>query len=148
MKMQQVLRILRERAPDLEVEGEMQADVALDPELRSRVFPNSRLTGRANVFVFPNLAAANAAFNITRSMSDGVVIGPILMGAARPAHVLTPQATVRRVVNMSAIACVEAQIRAPREIVKRKARALRDVRRTATKTVKKIARTNAHRSKR
>src|SRR5690242_16129804 len=85
MKMQQVLRILRERAPDLEVEGEMQADVALDPELRARVFPNSRLTGRANVFVFPNLAAANAAFNITRLMSDGVVIGPILMGVAKPA---------------------------------------------------------------
>ena len=147
VKMQQVLRILRERAPDLEVEGEMQADVALDPELRSRLFPNSRLTGRANVFVFPNLAAANAAFNITRSMSDGVVIGPILMGVAKPAHVLTPQATVRRVVNMSAIACVEAQIRAPREIVKRKVRARRDARKT-TKTVKKIARTNAHRSKR
>ncbi|HEY9112155.1 MAG TPA: NADP-dependent malic enzyme [Rhodanobacteraceae bacterium] len=150
LKMQQVLRILRERAPDLEVEGEMQADVALDPDLRSRVFPNSRLTGRANVFVFPNLAAANAAFNITRSMSDGVVIGPILMGVAKPAHVLTPQATVRRVVNMSAIACVEAQIRAPREIVKRKARARRDAgKKTApTKTVKKTARTNAHRSKR
>jgi len=152
MKMQQVLRILRERAPDLEVEGEMQADVALDPELRARVFPNSRLTGRANVFVFPNLAAANAAFNITRSMSDGVVIGPILMGVAKPAHVLTPQATVRRVVNMSAIACVEAQIRAPREIAKRKvrtkARQDTDARKTTTKTVKKIARTNAHRSKR
>jgi malate dehydrogenase (oxaloacetate-decarboxylating)(NADP+) len=150
LKMQQVLRILRERAPGLEVEGEMQADVALDPDLRSRVFPNSRLTGRANVFVFPNLAAANAAFNITRSMSDGVVIGPILMGVAKPAHVLTPQATVRRVVNMSAIACVEAQIRAPREIVKRKARARRDAgkKTTPTKTVKKTARTNAHRSKR
>jgi malate dehydrogenase (oxaloacetate-decarboxylating)(NADP+) len=149
MKMQQVLRILRERAPDLEVEGEMQADVALDPELRARVFPNSRLTGRANVFVFPNLAAANAAFNITRSMSDGVVIGPILMGVAKPAHVLTPQATVRRVVNMSAIACVEAQIRAPREIVKRKVRARRDAgARKTTKTVKKTARTIAHRSKR
>jgi malate dehydrogenase (oxaloacetate-decarboxylating)(NADP+) len=152
MKMQQVLRILRERAPDLEVEGEMQADVALDPELRSRLFPNSRLTGRANVFVFPNLAAANGAFNITRSMSDGVVIGPILMGVAKPAHVLTPQATVRRVVNMSAIACVEAQIRAPREVAKRKVRAKArhdtGARKTTTKTVKKIARTTAHRSKR
>jgi malate dehydrogenase (oxaloacetate-decarboxylating)(NADP+) len=117
-KMQQVLRLLRERAPKLEVEGEMQADVALDPALRDRLFPNSRLTGRANVFVLPNLAAANAAFNITRSMSDGVVIGPILMGVAKPAHVLTPQATVRRVVNMSAIACVEAQIRAQSEFKK------------------------------
>ncbi|HET9817823.1 MAG TPA: NADP-dependent malic enzyme [Rhodanobacteraceae bacterium] len=153
-KMQETLRLLRERDPDLEVEGEMQADVALDPDLRARVFPNSRLTGRANVFVFPNLAAANAAFNITRSMSDGVVIGPILMGVAKPAHVLTPQATVRRVVNMSAIACVEAQIRAPHmRAVKRKARAkaLRSggIKKAKTsKTVKKVARTSAHRSKR
>ncbi|MDE2270720.1 MAG: NADP-dependent malic enzyme, partial [Xanthomonadaceae bacterium] len=122
-KMQDVLVLLRELAPDLEVEGEMQADVALDPDLRSRLFPNSRLTGRANVFVFPNQVAANAAFNITRSMSDGVVLGPVLMGVAKPAHVLTPQATVRRVVNMSAIACVEAQIRSPRAFAKRKARA-------------------------
>ena len=154
-KMQEVLRLLRERDPSLEVEGEMQADVALDPDLRARVFPNSRLTGRANVFVFPNLAAANAAFNITRSMSDGVVIGPILMGVAKPAHVLTPQATVRRVVNMSAIACVEAQIRAPHErVVKRKARAKAvpaDTGRKASKpsgTIKKSARSAAHGSKR
>ncbi|MGH8125740.1 MAG: NADP-dependent malic enzyme [Rhodanobacteraceae bacterium] len=164
VKMQQVLRILRERAPDLEVEGEMQADVALDPELRERLFPNSRLTGRANVFVFPNLAAANAAFNITRSMSDGVVIGPILMGVAKPAHVLTPQATVRRVVNMSAIACVEAQIRGARKLKKGHPRASRELakRKLPAKTrqaagskqpgtsgaVGKTARANAHRSKR
>jgi malate dehydrogenase (oxaloacetate-decarboxylating)(NADP+) len=153
--MQEVLRLLRERDPALEVEGEMQADLALDPELRARVFPNSRLTGRANVFVFPNLAAANGAFNITRSMSDGVVIGPILMGVAKPAHVLTPQATVRRVVNMSAIACVEAQIRAPHErVVKRKARAKAipaDIGRKASRssgTIKKSARPAAHGSKR
>ena len=110
-KLQKALQIIRKRVPKLEVEGEMQADLALDPELRARVFPDSRLSGRANVFVFPNLAAANTAFNMTRVLADGVVIGPILMGVAKPAHVLTPQATVRRVVNMSAIACVEAQIR-------------------------------------
>ena len=154
-KMQEVLRLLRERDPGLEVEGEMQADVALDPELRARVFPNSRLTGRANVFVFPNLAAANSAFNITRSMSDGVVIGPILMGVAKPAHVLTPQATVRRVVNMSAIACVEAQIRAPHaRVVKRKARAKAMPAEAGKKQsgisgpIKKSARSAAHGSKR
>jgi malate dehydrogenase (oxaloacetate-decarboxylating)(NADP+) len=111
-KLQEALRLIRKRVPKLEVEGEMQADLALDPALRSRVFPDSRLSGRANVFVFPNLAAANTAFNMTRVLADGVVIGPILMGVAKPAHVLTPQATVRRVVNMTAIACVEAQIRA------------------------------------
>ncbi|HJU09055.1 MAG TPA: NADP-dependent malic enzyme, partial [Rhodanobacteraceae bacterium] len=114
-KLQRALQIIRKRVPKLEVEGEMQADLALDPELRARVFPDSRLSGRANVFVFPNLAAANTAFNMTRVLADGVVIGPILMGVAKPAHVLTPQATVRRVVNMTAIACVEAQIRAERE---------------------------------
>jgi len=111
-KLQAALALIRKRLPRLEVEGEMQADLALNPELRMRVFPNSRLSGRANMFVFPNLAAANTAFNMSRVMCDGVVIGPILMGVAKPVHVLTPQATVRRVVNMSAIACVEAQIRA------------------------------------
>jgi malate dehydrogenase (oxaloacetate-decarboxylating)(NADP+) len=118
-KLQAALQLIRRRLPKIEVEGEMQADLALNPELRERVFPNSRLSGRANVFVFPNLAAANIAFNMSRVMCDGVVIGPILMGVAKPAHVLTPQATVRRVVNMSAIACVEAQIRAEAERARR-----------------------------
>ncbi|HEU0277707.1 MAG TPA: NADP-dependent malic enzyme [Rhodanobacteraceae bacterium] len=141
-KMQAVLQLLRERAPNLEAEGEMQADVALDPRLRERLFPNSRLTGRANVFVFPNLAAANAAFNITRCMTDGVVIGPILMGVARPAHVLTPQATARRVVNMSAIVCVEAQIRASREMKSERSRVMRRLR--AGKGAAKAAAKAAH----
>jgi malate dehydrogenase (oxaloacetate-decarboxylating)(NADP+) len=152
-KMQAALALLRERAPGLEVEGEMQPDVALNPDLRERLFPNSRLTGRANVFVFPNMAAANAAFNITRCMSDGVVLGPILMGAAKPAHVLTPQATVRRVVNMSAIACVEAQIRAPRHrLATRKARAkgrrAGAAKTPSRKTIKPTVRTPTPRSRR
>jgi malate dehydrogenase (oxaloacetate-decarboxylating)(NADP+) len=79
--------------------------------MRERLFPNSRLTGAANLFVCPNLDAANIAFNLTRVMTDGVVLGPVLMGFSKPAHVLTPAATVRRVFNMTAIACVEAQIR-------------------------------------
>ncbi|KGI76948.1 NADP-dependent malic enzyme [Oleiagrimonas soli] len=111
-KMRDALELIRARAPRMEVEGEMQADVALEPEIRNRLFPNSNLTDKANMFVFPNLDAANIAYNMTRHMSDGVTIGPILMGVAKPAHLLTPQATVRRVVNMTAIACVEAQIRA------------------------------------
>ena len=110
--MQKALELIRQQAPKLEVEGEMQADVALTPELREKLFPNSRLEGKANMFVFPNLDAANIAFNMNRVMTDGVVIGPILMGIAKPAHILMPQATVRRVVNMTAVACVEAQIRA------------------------------------
>ncbi len=91
----------------------MHADAALNEEIRERQFPNSLLKGRANLFVLPNIDAANIAFNITRSMTDGVVLGPMLMGLAAPAHILTPSATVRRVFNMTAIACVEAQLRTP-----------------------------------
>ncbi len=110
--MREALALIQKRAPRLEVEGEMQGDVALDEVIRDRLFPNSRLRGKANVFVFPNLEAANIAFNLVRSITGGVVLGPILMGAAKPAHILTPQSTVRRVVNMTAIAVAEAQIRA------------------------------------
>ena len=112
MKMRRVVELLRVRLPKIEIEGEMHADTAMNPGVRERLFPNSRLTGSANVFVFPNLDAANIAFNMTRAMTDGVVLGPILMGLSKPAHVLTAAATVRRVFNMTALACVEAQIRA------------------------------------
>jgi malate dehydrogenase (oxaloacetate-decarboxylating)(NADP+) len=114
-KMRQALAIIRERAPHLEVDGEMQADTALSPGIRERLLPGSSLTGRANLFVMPNLDAANIAYNMVRAMTDGVALGPILMGVAKPAHVLTSAATVRRVVNMTAICAVEAQIRAQRE---------------------------------
>ena len=115
VKMRRVREILVERVPRLEVEGEMQADTAWSEELRERMFPNSALRGRANLFVMPNLDAANITYNMVRVMTDGVAIGPILMGIARPAHVLTSASTVRRVVNMTAIAAVEAQIRTQRE---------------------------------
>ncbi len=111
-RMRRALELILARVPRLEVEGEMQADVAMDAAIREHLFPGSRLGGRANMFVFPDLESANIAFNLVRMMTDGVVIGPILMGVSKPAHVLTPSATVRRVVNMTAIACVEAQIRA------------------------------------
>jgi malate dehydrogenase (oxaloacetate-decarboxylating)(NADP+) len=111
-KMRQVLELVRRKAPDLEIDGEMQADTALNEDIRMRIFPHSLLRGRANVFVFPNLDAANIAYNMVRQFTEGVAIGPILMGVSRPAHVLTPASTVRRVVNVTAIACVEAQIRA------------------------------------
>jgi len=110
-KMQRVRELVLERAPRLEIEGEMHADAALNEVIRNRLFPNSRLSGMANLFVCPNLDAANIAYNITRQMTDGVAIGPILMGISKPAHVLTPASTVRRVVNMTALAAVEAQIR-------------------------------------
>jgi malate dehydrogenase (oxaloacetate-decarboxylating)(NADP+) len=111
VKLREALKRIRIRAPKLEVEGEMHVDAALNEEIRERLFPDSRLKGRANLFVFPSLDAANTAYNLVRSMTDGVGLGPILMGVSHSAHVLTPSATVRRVVNMSAIAAVEAQIR-------------------------------------
>jgi malate dehydrogenase (oxaloacetate-decarboxylating)(NADP+) len=113
-KMAKVREILLERAPRLEVEGEMQADTAWDEDLRYRMFPNSRLKGRANLFVMPNLDSANIAYNITRVMTDGVAIGPILMGLDQPAHILTTASTPRRVINMTAIAAVDAQLRKER----------------------------------
>ncbi|MEI7035523.1 NADP-dependent malic enzyme [Fulvimonas yonginensis] len=111
-KMRRVYQLLRERAPRLEVDGEMQADTAWDGVLRQRIFPNTTLHGRANLFVLPNLDAANIVYNMVRVMTDGVAIGPILMGVDKSAHILTPASTVRRVVNMTAIAAVDAQIRA------------------------------------
>ncbi|MDR7100449.1 malate dehydrogenase (oxaloacetate-decarboxylating)(NADP+) [Lysobacter niabensis] len=114
-KMRKAYQIIRERVPKLEVDGEMMADTAWDEELRHRIFPNSTLKGRANLFVMPNLDAANITYNMVRVMTDGVAIGPILMGLDKPAHILTPASTPRRVVNMTAIAAVDAQIRAARK---------------------------------
>ena len=93
----------------------MTADMALDAEYRKRVFPNSRLRGPANLLVMPDLDAAHIAFNLSRMIGHGVTVGPILMGTARPAHILTASATVRRVVNMTAIAAVDAQRFAARQ---------------------------------
>lgn len=108
--MKKAFSILRERSPDLEVEGEMTADMALDETYRRQVFPNSRLRGPANLLVMPNQDSAHIAFNMARIISKGVTVGPILLGVARPAHVLTPSASARRIVNMTAIVVVEAQI--------------------------------------
>jgi len=113
-KLRDALALLHARDPKLEVEGEMHADLALNEELRERVFPESRLKGRANLLVFGNIDAANAGYNLTRAMTDGVGLGPILMGLGKAAHVLTPSATIRRIVNMTAVAAVDAQIRSGR----------------------------------
>ena len=110
-KMRKVWQILKARYPKLEMDGEMQADTAWDDALRQRMFPHTTLSGRANLFVLPNLDAANITYNMVRVMTDGVAIGPILMGLDKPAHILTPASTVRRVVNMTAVAAVDAQIR-------------------------------------
>jgi len=110
VKMRRALEIIVARAPGLEVEGEMPADLALDPELRKRVFPNSRLKRPANLLVMPDLDSAHIAFDLSRMAARAVTVGPILLGLAKAAHILTPSATVRRVVNMTAIAAVDAQL--------------------------------------
>ena len=112
-KMQQALALIRAAAPELEADGEMHGDAALSEEIRLRVFPRTRLRGEANLFVMPTLDAANIAFNLLKTAaSGGVTIGPMLLGAARPVHILTPSATVRRLVNMTALAVADAN--APR----------------------------------
>jgi malate dehydrogenase (oxaloacetate-decarboxylating)(NADP+) len=107
-KMREALRLLRERAPDLEVDGEMQADAALSLVSRQRVITHSRIQGEANVLIFPNLDAGSTALQLTRVIADALPVGPILIGPAKPAHVLTPSVTARGIVNMTAIAAVEA----------------------------------------
>jgi malate dehydrogenase (oxaloacetate-decarboxylating)(NADP+) len=108
LKMRRALAILRERAPDLEVDGEMQADTALSTLARGRVVTDCRLDGEANVLIFPNLDAGSTALQLTRVIANALPVGPILMGPAKPAHVLTPSITARGIVNMTAIAAVEA----------------------------------------
>jgi len=112
-KMQQALERIRTLAPELEIEGEMHGDAAISEEIRLRVFPNTRLRGEANLLVMPSLDAANISFNLLKTAAGGgVTIGPMLLGAARPVHILTPSASVRRIVNMTAL--VVADVNAPR----------------------------------
>lgn len=109
-KMRQALRLIRARMPDLEIEGEMKADAALSEAGRNRVFPDSQLKGSANLLVMPNIDAGNIAFNLAKAMTDGLSIGPIMLGLDAPAHVVTPSITVRGLLNMTAIAVVQAQM--------------------------------------
>ncbi|MET0382089.1 MAG: NADP-dependent malic enzyme [Burkholderiaceae bacterium] len=108
-KMRDTLALLRELAPWLEVDGEMHGDVALDPSLRGRLMPHSTLTGEANLLVMPNIDAANISYNLLKTAAGGgIAIGPVLLGAARPVHVLTPATTVRRLINMTALTVADA----------------------------------------
>ena len=107
-KMREALELIRQRAPNLEVDGEMQGGSALSETLRRRAMPNSTLTGEANLLVFPNLDAANISLGIVRTMTDALHVGPILLGAAMPAHILSSSVTSRGVVNMAALAVVQA----------------------------------------
>jgi len=109
-KMQAALADIRLRAPDLEIDGEMNADAALSQTIREVVMPNSTLSGEANVFVMPNVDAANIAFNMLKVLGDAISIGPMLLGMEKPAHIVSTSITPRGIVNVTAVASVEAQI--------------------------------------
>ena len=108
-KMHDALRLIRAAYPELEIEGEMRADLALSQAIRQERFPDSLLEGRANLLIMPNQDAANIAFNLLKLMGEGTAIGPILLGAAKSAHVVTPGLTVRGLLNMTALAAVQAR---------------------------------------
>ncbi len=110
-KMRRATELLKQIAPDLEVDGEMHADSALSESIRERLFPNAELSGQANLLVMPNLDAAHIAFHMLKVLGNGVPLGPILVGTERPAHIVTASASVRRLVNMTALAVVDAQKR-------------------------------------
>jgi malate dehydrogenase (oxaloacetate-decarboxylating)(NADP+) len=111
VKMRATLAILREKAPWLEVDGEMHGDVALDAEARQRIMPRSTLAGDANLLVCPNIDAANISYNLLKTAAGGgIAIGPMLLGVAKPVHILTASATVRRIVNMTALTVAEANV--------------------------------------
>lgn len=107
-KMREVYRLLKQKAPDLVVEGEMQGDVALNAMLRERYIPNSALEGEANLMIFPNLESANISMTLIKEFNKALAVGPILMGTASPAHILAPSVTSRGIVNMTAVAVSEA----------------------------------------
>ncbi|XGA69703.1 NADP-dependent malic enzyme [Duganella sp. BuS-21] len=108
-KMRAALELIKQRDPSLEVDGEMHGDTALDSKLRNAIMPNSTLTGDANLLVMPNIESANIAYNLVKTAAgNGIAVGPILLGCAKPVHILTPSATVRRIVNMTALCVVDA----------------------------------------
>jgi malate dehydrogenase (oxaloacetate-decarboxylating)(NADP+) len=108
-KMRKALALVREQAPELEVDGEMHGDTALDSKLRQKIMPDSYLQQDANLLVMPNIDAANIAYNLVKTAAaNGIAVGPILLGCAAPVHILTPSATVRRIVNMTALCVVDA----------------------------------------
>jgi malate dehydrogenase (oxaloacetate-decarboxylating)(NADP+) len=111
-KMRQALGLIRTRVPDLEVDGEMHADAALVEQIRGRAISDSTLTGTANLLVFPNLDAANIAFNLVKATGEGVTVGPMLLGLAKPLHIVVPSATARGITNISAVAAMEAALAA------------------------------------
>jgi len=116
IKVREALALVDKAAPNLEIEGEMRAHLALSESARERLFPNSRLTGSANVLIMPNVDSANIAFNLAKGLGEGLSVGPILTGMARPAHIVSQAVTVRGLVNMSVLAVTDAQAHARGEM--------------------------------
>jgi malate dehydrogenase (oxaloacetate-decarboxylating)(NADP+) len=114
-KMRRATALLKQNHPEIEADGEMQGDTALSEAARTLVLPHSKLEGEANILIMPNLDTANVAYQMIKVLADALAVGPILIGPARPAHILTPSVTARGVLNMTAIAAVEAQERAGRQ---------------------------------
>ncbi|OKO91015.1 malic enzyme [Bradyrhizobium sp. NAS80.1] len=114
-KMRRATQLLKEKHPEIEADGEMQGDTALSAAARKLVLPHSKLEGEANILIMPNLDTANVAYQMIKALADALPVGPILIGPARPAHILTPGVTARGVLNMTAVAVVEAQERAARQ---------------------------------
>jgi malate dehydrogenase (oxaloacetate-decarboxylating)(NADP+) len=114
-KMRRAAALLREKHPEIESDGEMQGDTALSEAARTLILPHSDLKGVANILIMPNLDTANVAYQMIKSLADALPVGPILIGPSRPAHILTPSVTARGVLNMTAVAAVEAQERAGRQ---------------------------------
>ncbi|MET4761554.1 malate dehydrogenase (oxaloacetate-decarboxylating)(NADP+) [Bradyrhizobium ottawaense] len=114
-KMRRATQLLKEKHPEIEADGEMQGDTALSAAARKMVLPHSNLEGEANILIMPTLDTANVAYQMIKSLADALPVGPILIGPARPAHILTPSVTARGILNMTAVAVVEAQERAARQ---------------------------------
>jgi malate dehydrogenase (oxaloacetate-decarboxylating)(NADP+) len=114
-KMRHATMLLKRHHPELEADGEMQGDTALSEATRKMILPHSDLSGEANILMMPNLDAANVAYQMIKVLADAIPVGPILIGPARPAHILTPSVTARGILNMTAVAAVEAQERATRQ---------------------------------
>jgi malate dehydrogenase (oxaloacetate-decarboxylating)(NADP+) len=114
-KMRRATALLKQNHPELEADGEMQGDTALSETERKMVLPHSKLEGEANILIMPNLDTANVAYQMIKALADALPVGPILIGPSRPAHILTPSVTARGILNMTAVAAVEAQERAGRQ---------------------------------
>ncbi|HTJ93763.1 MAG TPA: phosphate acyltransferase, partial [Pararobbsia sp.] len=111
-RMSEARKLIAARAPDIEVDGEMHGDAALSEAVRKAAFPGTTLNGEANLLIMPNVEAANITYNLLKMIGgEGVTVGPFLLGAAQPVHILTPAATVRRIINMTAIASANVAAR-------------------------------------